>query len=1029
MPMAVGAWAAGAFLAAAPGLGIAVAGIVGWGAIIGTTLAISYGLSAASAALMGRPKIGAGSRSREMVIRTTTGPRGIVYGEVTTGGTLVFVGTCGLKNEYMDFVIAVAGHEVESITDVWFDDVKIPLADIGSGSAAGGAVGGTGDYRARDDGPVAYVYKFLGRSDQTADATLIGAPDGYTDWTSSHRLQGTAYVHIRLRRNNKAYEQGPPQQFRFGIEGAKVYDPRLDSTNGGTGTHRLADARTWEWSNNPALCVADFITGGSLTNDLETPNRKRGFGAAVTDVDWSYVITAANICDESVAIPGGSQVRYTCDGVVYPSEDTPDADCLESLLTSMLGQVTYTAGKYRIYAGAYQTPTYTLNETDLAGPVTYQTAKGRADRHNVVRGTRYDGEQGVAVEFLPRTDSSYQATDGRALYHDIELPCTTNEYRAQRVAQTILRRSREQKTLVWAGQVSAAKIAVWETVYVTCGELGLSNKVFRCIERKTRFASAEDQPLVELTLREEFSSTYADPLTSDYGSVTVATDPGPTPDALDEPTALTATPLYTAIEFRWTPGAVPIPLGVQFELYEYTYSTPFSSATLIWVGTATTAVIGRSDTIPRYYWVRAARGNAASATEPAVTGLAAAALGTVEGAGQYTLIDHGSGTITKGADYFNKSAGSGAWDTGCYTAEGYYAGAYLSARADSASTAQMIGLNEDPTTDAGYASIDYAWYANAGAFEIYESGTQVYVGSDVYTPGSIFAVYYDGKYVRYFINNWLVREVETTANRLFYLDSSIYSVGGGWNQVRFGPAGAAGEDGINALTMSVVPDSIAIACNSAGIPNTGAFPVAVTYTVYSGPDNVTAVVSPTVTTSSCTVAYQGAGSYTVTGMTADTAYFDLTAVLSGQGSVKKRVTLTKVKAGSPATAQVDSSLSVNSTSSYTGTQGGAITLSLGTGGTVTFSVQHEYTSTNIGRMAGKFQYRTTPGSGGWTDVAAEYVDIFVAAPGEPSIYTNVAWLAGPGSPTSWEFQYVNRLAQFTSIAHGSWGEFTVEWSA
>ena len=153
-------------------------------------------------------------------------------------------------------------------------------------------------------------------------------------------------------------------------------------------------------------------------------------------------------------------------------------------------------------------------------------------------------------------------------------------------------------------------------------------------------------------------------------------------------------------------------------------------------------------------------------------------------------------------------------------------------------------------------------------------------------------------------------------------------------------------------------------------------------------------------------------------------------MLSGQGSVKKRVTLTKVRAGSAATAQVDSSLLVNSTSTYDGnTQGGEITLSLGTGGTVTLSVQHEYTSTGTGRMAAKFQYRTTPGSGGWTDIDAEYVDpYFAIGTGEPSVYANVEYLAGPGSPTSWEFRYVNRLAQYTNITH-SWGEFTVEWKA
>ena len=42
------------------------------------------------------------------------------------------------------------------------------------------------------------------------------------------------------------------------VKGMLVYDPRLDSTNGGSGSHRLATPSTWEWSDNPALCFADF---------------------------------------------------------------------------------------------------------------------------------------------------------------------------------------------------------------------------------------------------------------------------------------------------------------------------------------------------------------------------------------------------------------------------------------------------------------------------------------------------------------------------------------------------------------------------------------------------------------------------------------------------------------------------------------------------------------------------------------------------------------------------------------------------
>lgn len=64
------------------------------------------------------------------------------------------------------------------------------------------------------------------------------------------------------------------------IQGRKLYDPRADSTNGGSGSQRLATASTWTYSNNPALALADFrckIVGRSM--------------------NWASVATAADDCD------------------------------------------------------------------------------------------------------------------------------------------------------------------------------------------------------------------------------------------------------------------------------------------------------------------------------------------------------------------------------------------------------------------------------------------------------------------------------------------------------------------------------------------------------------------------------------------------------------------------------------------------------------------------------------------------------------------------------------------------------------
>lgn len=588
--------------------------------------AAAYAIGSVAKSLMGRPSAGSAGQ-RDLIIRSPIAPRAIVYGDCTVGGVVCWMGTTGSVNEFLDYVVAVAGHQVESITDVWFDDTLIPNADIGGGAAGGGAVGGTGEFKPRDGTTLAYVWKFLGSSSQAASDILTAYDPiiGYSEWTSAHRGRGVAYVHIRLRRNSKTYESGPPQSFRFRVKGAKVYDPRKDGTNGGTGSHRANDATTWEYSNNPALCVADYIVGGTLANDTATPIRRRGFGADTATVNWPAVIAAANVCDESVTTPAGSQARYVCDGVLYPSDDTPDADCLEQLLTSMLGQVVFAGGMYTLYAGEYIAPAYTLGENDLAEAVSIRTSIGRAERYNTVRGTRFDLTQGTQTEFKPQSDDDYIAADGATLYRDIELPCTADEYRCQRIARVILRRSREMLTIIWPGKMSAAKVGIWETCYVNLPSLGIENRVMRCTGRKRRPGATGSEPVVELTLREENASTYVDPDTTDYTDPVEPDTSTPPPRTPDAPTSLTAQSLANGITFTWTQPADYDP-GDVTELYEHTASTPFASAERIWFGRTTSVFVPKNDTTTRYYWVRNVGSNGnASSTDPASTGLPAAA--------------------------------------------------------------------------------------------------------------------------------------------------------------------------------------------------------------------------------------------------------------------------------------------------------------------------------------------------------------------------------------------------------------------
>lgn len=128
-----------------------------------------------------------------------------------------------------------------------------------------------------------------------------------------------------------------------------------------------------------------------------------------------------------------------------------------------------------------------------------------------------------------------------------------------------------------------------------------------------------------ITARAESSAVHTDLATGDYATGTSVTNAlqSETPDA---PTGLVAVALSRAIEFTWSLGTFWEQNGIS-ELWEYTASTPFSSATRIWTGRGSRVVIQKEDSTVRYYWVRIRTvGDETSDTEPATNGLAASAL-------------------------------------------------------------------------------------------------------------------------------------------------------------------------------------------------------------------------------------------------------------------------------------------------------------------------------------------------------------------------------------------------------------------
>lgn len=588
-----------------------------WYYVLARAILINVALGALSKALTKRPKTSAPPIN--ITVKNTIENRRLIFGRtVRAGGTFVFYATSstgGSTRDILWYVVVYSGHQVSAITDIWLDTERVPAADIHPTTGAVSTTKFSGKLN---------IWKYLGTSSQTVQSDLDTA---IAEWTSNHRLLGCSYVVVKMQRSDSAFPSGAPQSVTALIDGAPMYDPRLDSTNGGSGSHRASNPSTWTPSANPALITRWYLTGGSVHNDLTTRLIMYGLREPESRIDDAYVRAAANICDESIsggnAPPSGAQARYACNLEVSTGEDR--RDIFTAILAAMAGTLTYVHGKWRVYAGAYDTPLHSFTQDDLYGDLEVEDTTSHPERYNQVAAVYIDSSaQYQEATTIFRTDSAYEAQDGgEEIPREIELRGVTDQYQAQRLCEIELRKSRMMRTIKMRGSLNLLKVALNETFTLSHARYSWTSRVFRCIAREFEFA--EDAGRVVLTARREDAGVYTDMLTADYTTGVSATDVFQL-DAPDAPSGLIAEAQPFGIHFSWQ-HSVSFRAGVEYVLYEYTSVTPFSSATEVWVGTTLSMTLRRLDTTLRYYWIAARMHGALSTETPSGSGLAAAAIG------------------------------------------------------------------------------------------------------------------------------------------------------------------------------------------------------------------------------------------------------------------------------------------------------------------------------------------------------------------------------------------------------------------
>ena len=483
--------------------GLALAGLAGLGvtaAVTGVSIAtsalfgaVSGGLSVAATAFTKKQRISTGevqARTNISVDPQTLGKW--IFGETAAGTDIVYAEK--IADSEIVHVIAAAAHEIDSFGSLYINDELITL----SGSAA------TGDWA-----NVLDVYRNLGTQTQSA----LSIPS--SGWPATARGLGIAHYGLKWNfasDNGKIkLSGGIPTRITQVIRGAKVYDPRLDSTNGGSGSQRANDQSTWTWSANWALIVAHYLLGWYSNSKLIY-----GVGVEPTDIDWVSVAEMADVCDTVI----DSKAKYKIGGIFAISQD--HESIIGQLESAVGGKVSNFGGKYYLWCPHNDLVSAgTLTDADIVaeGGIQYTPSGPIENLFNTARGQYVEPSILYQLQPYPEViEATAVSEDGRdrllqqdfAMIQDVEI--------AQRVARELVRRSRFSGTLTVVVGPKGLLVKPFDVITVNFRETNFTNELFRVVSMQYSIGGA-----VILELLEEDASIYD--VTTPLGTSLVQLDP------------------------------------------------------------------------------------------------------------------------------------------------------------------------------------------------------------------------------------------------------------------------------------------------------------------------------------------------------------------------------------------------------------------------------------------------------------------------------------------------------------------------
>lgn len=408
--------------------------------------AANYGVSWALAKL-NPPKVDVGGAQLDMRVDGTL-PQSFIAGRAVTAGSLAHGETYGkrgkIDNSDCIRIISISDAPVTAISQSYCEDQLVTTQPQVGGDPEKAFSTDAGNRGQLVDG---YNFKlaiqfYLG--DQTAaDPLAVAALGTHPErpWGADKIGRNRAYMREHAIFDQEVLSSLP--RWRFVVDGIRLYDPRKDSTVGGSGPHRFGDLATHEFSKNLQLIAYNILRGIRVADADGVPRHLYGLeDTPAANLPLDNWFAAFNEADATI----DGEPQYHGGLEIFISDEP--LDVVKQIMRACDGRLSEVGGIYKAYVGAPGLPVATIDDGVLRANDgdEFRPVKPLMQRVNYVTATYMEpGDSWNPKVAPPRGDAAMEAADRRRLEADLNLQLVQSARHIQALQQRALDRSKRER--------------------------------------------------------------------------------------------------------------------------------------------------------------------------------------------------------------------------------------------------------------------------------------------------------------------------------------------------------------------------------------------------------------------------------------------------------------------------------------------------------------------------------------------------------------------------------------------------------